>query len=893
MNRIYDHSVEFGSELNAETTETVDIMHYLRVLRKYRWQILFFTFVTTTLAAIYAYTATPVYSSKASLLIESQQPNLIPVDDVYAVDTGNSEYFATQLQLLKSRVLATRVVIKLGLVKGLSDKGNSKPLKGSSSEQKPSSNQKLEDGLKLDGSNSETTLVISQYPSDHDISYISSIEKNLALFVHESKTLYSSTRKVIRSTWRDYSFKFKNILNGQVAVEKNEKQARVRVVETDPEKIAEKARIRQTKRLEKRAATQANAFLKNLTIAPVRNTNLVKIIYENPNRDFAAKAANAVAEEYISSVVDSRQQLKSDASDWLYDRLGVLEQKLDVAETNLFKFKQDNELVDVNGSVERLNERELMLATTELATARIELDNAENIYREVNRLRTNSPELLDSLPVIQNDVLVRTVKLEFGQRQRELDELSNRYGAKHPKMVDAESRVESLKNTLSIHINRVLASIEKDYQLQKQRVVSIQNTLNRGKENIQLIGQKKFRLDALEREVSSARDLYDTFFNKISETDSSDGLDAANARISDYAIPATNPIKPNKELIVALAALASLVLSVVLSFIYEKLDDTVKSSKDIESELGFPLLGILPLLKKGVNKRDRNLPINPVNIEDTKGTFVECVNTVQTELSITGVREEPRKVILVTSSVPSEGKSSCVLNLAHSFSHMEKVLIIDCDMRKPSIGNALGWPKKTMGLSELITGPASPQECIRQKAFGSIDVLPCGSIPSQPLALLSCARFEEIIGQLQNYYDRIIIDSAPTLAASDAIVLSKLSDAVVYVVKSHSTSLTQAKHGLARLSRANAPLAGVLVSQVDVDKISSYGGDFYFQGYYDYYGYNDIGKPVKKSKKSSPLTPEELQIMRERNTDPDFYEFDNFIQLKDLNKSGDQIVSTV
>ncbi|MCK5923459.1 MAG: CpsD/CapB family tyrosine-protein kinase, partial [Methylococcales bacterium] len=268
------------------------------------------------------------------------------------------------------------------------------------------------------------------------------------------------------------------------------------------------------------------------------------------------------------------------------------------------------------------------------------------------------------------------------------------------------------------------------------------------------------------------------------------------------------------------------------------------------------------------------LPLNPLEIPDKKGTFTEAVNTARTALCL-DEGQRRRKVIVITSSVPGEGKSTAAINLAFSLAQLERVLLVDCDMRRPTIAKAAGMDKNVSGLSNLITGSAPARKCIKRGVFdGTFDILPSGPIPEQPLELLSSKRFEKILEQLGEHYDRIVIDSAPTQAVSDALVLGKLSDAVVYIVKSHETSMDLVKRGTQRLKQIGAPLAGVLITQVDIDKITSYGGDYYYQGYYDYYGYTEKGDKSRRGGNKMRLTQEELMHIRtddsEVNLDLDY-----------------------
>ena len=188
----------------------------------------------------------------------------------------------------------------------------------------------------------------------------------------------------------------------------------------------------------------------------------------------------------------------------------------------------------------------------------------------------------------------------------------------------------------------------------------------------------------------------------------------------------------------------------------------------------------------------------------------------------------------MTSSIPSEGKSSISMNMAQALGQMEKVLLIDAEMRRPSVAKSLGYPVKTQGLANVIGGMAELDDVI--KSEGGIDVIPAGVVPPNPLELLSSNRFEAILSELKPRYDRIVIDSAPIQAVSDALVLAQHACAVIYVIKSDSTSVSLAKKGVGRLLQNNARVTGVVINQVDVKKAHKYG--YSYSGYYDYYGYS-------------------------------------------------------
>jgi len=601
-------------------------------------------------------------------------------------------------------------------------------------------------------------------------------------------------------------------------------------------------------------------FRKSLSVNPVVKTKLITISYESTDPAFAALTANAVAEEYIASVIEQRKGLKDEASQWMDGRVAELKAELEASEDALLSFKKENGLIDLDGGVGRLNEQELLTTSSELAVVRSELSNATDLFRKIQNFKSSSPELLETLPFVRNDVLVRTVDAEVGQAKRDLGESRNRYGPKHPVMLDAEARLASLRSTLNGHIDRTVATFENDYQLLRQRVATLESNLQQGKDNIQVVGQQKIAMEALERDVTAKRDQYAGLFDRIMETRTTDGLDDANAVVAEAAWVPTKPVKPNKPFIVAVVIFFSLLLSAAVAAIIEFLDRTVTSTDDVERRLNRKLLGVLPLVKQGFLRDRKILPLTPQDVIATSETFSEAVNTCRTALSISNEQdpnnERDVQVILVTSSIPDEGKSTVAMNLANSFGQLERTLLIDCDLRRPSIARALGIPTIAVGLSSLLQKKSSVDDCIKRDVMGSFDCLTSGPIPDQPLEMLASAEFAKVLNYLRQRYDKIIIDSAPTHVVSDALVLSKLSDTVLYVVKPNQTPIKVISSGLSRLTEAHAPVAGVCISQVDISKSTSFSGtefhgfgiDYQKAGgrYGSYYGYS--GRPNKSAK---------------------------------------------
>ncbi len=577
-----------------------------------------------------------------------------------------------------------------------------------------------------------------------------------------------------------------------------------------------------------------NRFRESLKISPVVKTKLVTISYESTDPEFAALAANAVAVQYIEKEMEQRGFRKAEASAWMDSRVQELKRKLENSEDALLTFKRVNGLVDLNGDVGRLYDQQLLSASSELAVAKSQLSNTRDLYAKTQSFKKSSPRALETLPFVQNDVTVRSASAEVARAQRNLSELRNRYGEKHPIIVDATSGLAAQRAILNENIARAVASFENDYQLLRQRVASLEANLEQGKESIQNIGQQRLTLDAMEREVEANREQYNGLFDRITEIRTTDGLDEANAVVAEEAWIPTNPIKPNKALIVAIAMLGSLLLAAALACVKEFLDDTVNRKADIEKRLKTKLLGVIPMVEHRFLQRKNDKPLTPSDADEKSDTFLEAVNTCRTALSIGG---EHDKVILVTSSVPNEGKSTVALNLAYSFGQLERTLLIDCDLRRPSIASALGMSDDDVGLTNLLLNKAIKVGTIKCDVLNSFDCLTSGPIPANPLELLASEKFAKGLESLREHYDRIIIDSAPTHVVSDAIVLSQLVDEVLYVVKPHETPIKLVDDGLSRLREANASVAGICISQIDINKSKSYG-DLEFHGFgLNYPGY--------------------------------------------------------
>jgi succinoglycan biosynthesis transport protein ExoP len=569
------------------------------------------------------------------------------------------------------------------------------------------------------------------------------------------------------------------------------------------------------------------AFMEVTAVSQQGKSQLVTVSVEMADPRTAALAANALANGFIESQLEATMEMSATATTWMNSRLGELRTKLKDAEDRLQAFRVAENLVDIDG-VNTVVAGELTLTADRMIDARRQRAEAESQYRQVQTMRSGGWERLATIPAVLGHPLIQQFKAEEAKAKAKVEELSRRYGARHPAMEGARSELSAASASLKGQVEQIVAGIERNYQLAVANEGSLRASFEANKAQIQQISSKEFRLRELQREVDANRALYDTFMTRLKETSATSDLDSANARVVDPAVVPSEPVKPKKTLIVLIAGLLALFAGVGLSLLLDALNNTFKSTEEIEGRLNIPVLGILPLLKK----KERS-ELAHMFQENQNKPFCEAIRTIRTGVVLSSM-DETHKIIVITSSIPGEGKSTVSANLAFALGQVEKVLLIDADLRRPTLAKSFQFPVGTPGLANLIANTAKLEECVQE--VNGISMLSAGTVPPNPLELLSSQRFAKVIDYLKSKYDRIIIDSPPTQAVSDAIVLSTFANSLIYVIKSDSTAIPLVEKGVGQLLQNNAPVKGIVLNQVDVKKAQKYG--YSYGGYYDYYGYS-------------------------------------------------------
>ena len=579
---------------------------------------------------------------------------------------------------------------------------------------------------------------------------------------------------------------------------------------------------------ERRKAAVINRFMSQMSVEPVEFTQLVVVSFESTDRKLAAEIVNTLARVYIQSQLDAKLQSTREAGNWLTGRLQDLKTKLEASQQELQTYRDREEILDMAGG-QTVDAQELNELTTRLGEARRSRIGAENIYRELGGSGNYSVDQLMKMPVVLQHPLVQNLAQNLTAAQQEVANLGRRYGPEHPKMMAATTREESAELELKQQVMQDAAGIEKEYRVVLRNEQNLVQQLASVKGEVASSNRKQFRLRELEQKVEGDQRLYEMFFNRAKETSETMGFQSAHARVVERATAPISPIKPNKRNIVLLAFLVSALVGIGLVILRDMLDNTLKSPDEVIERLGAPLLGVLPNIKLPKGQNGPYLGY----IEDNKSVFAESVRSVRTGLMLTGL-DKPHKVTVVTSTNPGEGKSTVAINLAAALAQMERVLLIDADLRRPTVATAFKLPSDTPGLSNVLALSERLEDCVHQTDAG-FEVMPAGILPPNPQEMLSTLQFSKLLRELGEQYDRIIIDSAPINAVSDSLILATVADSLVYVAKADETPLKLILKNINLIKRSNLPLTGVVLNRLDTRKQSAYGRGGYY-GSYEGYG---------------------------------------------------------
>jgi capsular exopolysaccharide synthesis family protein len=434
---------------------------------------------------------------------------------------------------------------------------------------------------------------------------------------------------------------------------------------------------------------------------------------------------------------------------------------------------------------------------------------------------------------VANSQVIVDLRRQEGQLLREEAELRTNFGDKHPKMQNLLLEKANLEQKIKNEVDRIAKTLENDAHVQESFIRTIESEMKGLTQRTTVDREVGVKLRQLEREAAASRHLYESMLQRFKETTDQQKIIEADAKIISQAAPPENPSTPGPMLFGAVGFTASLMLGTMLALLLERLDSGLRSAKQVEVFLKLPALGLVPRvarLKKG-QKPHQYLIAKPLS------AYAEAIRAIYTAMQLSDV-DRPPKVVLVTSSLPQEGKTTLSVSLATFVARSsQRVLLIDLDLRHPSIQRELGFTPTT-GFVEYMAGEKTLEEVIQHDDETGLDYLPIKRQTANPTDLLSSQKMRHLIDQLRATYDYVVIDSAPLLGVTDTRVAATLVDKVLFVTQWEKTNRDTALNGLQSLRDIKASVAGSVLTQVDVVKHAHYGyGDVgqYYGKYQKYY----------------------------------------------------------
>jgi capsular exopolysaccharide synthesis family protein len=583
---------------------------------------------------------------------------------------------------------------------------------------------------------------------------------------------------------------------------------------------------------------QLNAAARNVsgrrTVEQVGRSYVVSLQFLSEDPAKAARIANAMAEEYLASQVQEKYAAAERATNWLSEKIDELRAETLAAEAKIVEYRSNNNLV--NTSTENPLTLQFFQLNTQLALAQAERAEAEARLSQARSMLDSSGAATAAL--VLGSPLMDNLRTQETELMRELSEMSSVYGEKHPVMVNLRSELGSIRSKMQDEVRRIVQDFENEVSVATARERQLINSMDRLRGDAARADLAGVELSALEGEVTTNRELFTAFLTRFREIVEQQGLEEADAKILSMAVVPNAPSHPQIMLLSTIALGASLVLGVLLVFLIERWDADYgfRSADEIQAALGARALALVPDLSR---RETQGSAAEDYILQKPHSAYAEAVQRIRTSLFLAD-SERPPKTILVTSSVPLEGKSTIAASLARqSAASGLKVILIDADLRRPRLHEVMGFPNEN-GLSEVLTGRANPEVAIRRDEKSGLDFLPAGSGVASPPDLFRSSTMRILLEETAAYYDLVIIDTPPIAAVSDSFTLSSLVDKAIYVLRWEQTPRNVALAGIRQLAEAGADIAGIVLSRVDLKKHARYGyaDSGYYRGSYQKYYIN-------------------------------------------------------
>jgi succinoglycan biosynthesis transport protein ExoP len=578
-------------------------------------------------------------------------------------------------------------------------------------------------------------------------------------------------------------------------------------------------------------------------VSPVRRSNLVEVSFDSQDPKLAARVANQLASDYIDQNLQVKWDETVKASEWLSGQLVGLKAKLEKSEDALQSYAQANSILFVEEKQNLVNAR-LKQLQEEYTKAQADRFQKESLYNLVQVGK------VQDLPGFLSNKLIQDLAVRLAELERDYSQLTATVKPDYPKAVALKKQIDTLQASLDRQKKALAQNIVDEYRSALANEKYLAQALEQQKKEVNEIAEKSIQYNILKREVDTSKQLYEGLLQRLKEAQVSAGLKASNVRIVDAAEVPKRPVKPRVLLNLAFGVILGLGLGVGLAFFQEYLDDTLKTPDEVEQLVRLPALGVIPLFSPdGTSKASEGKLIfiahrpqegRPLAIQ-TDPAVLEAFRSLRTSILLSA--NPVPKIILITSALPGEGKTTMTVNLAAMLASLgSRVAVVDCDMRRPACHRATGVPNEP-GFVQCLTGRVELRDAILPvPGVANLSVIPCGPIPPNPAELLSSPLAGELMRRLRADFDYVILDSPPLLSVADARILSTVSDAVALVVRAYETSYDVVRRARSLLYDAGARILGVALNDVDFRREGygyGYWGKYYRYGYGYGYGAED------------------------------------------------------
>jgi capsular exopolysaccharide synthesis family protein len=576
-----------------------------------------------------------------------------------------------------------------------------------------------------------------------------------------------------------------------------------------------------------RQALAARLVMAGTEVSPIRLSSIVDVNYNSPNPQMAAAVANSLAQNFIQFNLEKRYEANAYARQFLETQLAQARQRLEASERQATAYAGTNQIINIAptsvGPDGKTQGGEQSLVTASLANANAALDQArseriaaESAYRAG---RSSSPPS----EVLQNTAL-NSMEQQRATLSAELQRLQSDFGPSYPQVAATRAQLAELDRQISQTQGQVRSTVSGDLRRRYEQALRAEGEqaarVERLKQGAIDLRRRSIQYNIYERDVDTNRSLYDALLQRYREVGVAGGIGTNNVSIVDPALVPGKPYKPDIRVDLLLGLLAGLVLGSLVALLLEQLEDSAILPQDFQRKLGVPLLGSVPALDEGQNVNEM--------LEDPKSTMSEAYFSILTGLQFSTTHGTPNSVT-VTSTQPSEGKSTTAIAIARSLAKIGKrVLLIDGDLRNPSIHKAFNMPSGR-GLANLLIGDGNIAQNSQATLLPNLTIVTSGAIPPNPSELLAGNSLEPIIAQAMEEYDHVIVDAPPVLGLADAPLLSRVTEATVFVLEAGRTRAAQARMALRRLFQVDAPVVGAVLTKLNIQRAGygyGYGYDY-------------------------------------------------------------------